>query len=133
MGNGVNVHMKSDSLTKCRRSVAMAYVFMFLALFSFVTALFAYLCARKVLKVDAAEIWLQAQALWIMRNVVIYAILAIFASLWFIPLHFVTWDSSLWATTTTVVGAIFAAIAFLFLLNTFIKGLIRFFQNKAVF
>ena len=125
--------MTSGSLAKDHRHVAIAYVFMFLALFTIISGAFAYWFARKVIKVDAAEVWLQAQALWIMRNIVIYSILAIFAALWFIPLHYVTWDSSIWATATTVVGVIFAAIAFLFLLNTFIKGLIKFIQKKAVF
>ena len=133
MENGVKKHMKSDSLAKNRRSVAVAYVFMFLALLTIVSGIFAYWFARKVLKADTAEVWLQAQALWIMRNVVIYVIMACFAALWFIPLHFVTWDSSIWATATTVVGVIFAVIAFLFLLNTFVKGVIKFVQNKAVY
>ena len=78
--------MTQVPLTKMRRSVAMAYVFMFLALFTLVSGLFAYWFARKVTQVDYAEVWLQAQALWIMRNIVIYTILAIFAALWFIPL-----------------------------------------------
>ena len=78
--------MTQDTLTKMRRSVAMAYVFMFLALFTLFSGLLAYWFARKVTQVDYAEGWLQAQALWIMRNIVIYTILAIFAALWFIPL-----------------------------------------------
>ena len=125
--------MKSDSLTKQRRSVAVSYFFMFLALFTVVSGIFAYWFARKVTLVDSAEVWLQAQAFWIMRNIVIYTILALFAALWFIPLHFVTWDSAMWVTGTTVTGVIFAFIAFIFLLNAFFKGVGKFFQNKAVF
>ena len=54
-----------------RRSVAMAYVFMFFALFTVVSGIFAYWYARKITQIDYAEVWLQAQALWIMRNIVI--------------------------------------------------------------
>ena len=68
--------MTQDTLTKMRRSVAMAYVFMFFALFTVVSGIFAYWYARKVTQIDYAEVWLQAQALWIMRNIVIYSVLA---------------------------------------------------------
>lgn len=125
--------MKSDSLIQLRRSVAISYFFMFLTLFTVVSGIFAYWFARKVTLVDSAEVWLQAQALWVMRSVVIYVILVAFAALWFIPLHFYTWDSAMWVTATTVVGVIFAFIAFIFLLNALIKGLGKFMQNKAVF
>ena len=125
--------MKSDSLIQQRRSIAISYFFMFLALFTVVGGIFAYWFARKITLIDSAEVWLQAQALWIMRSVLIYIILAAFAALWFIPLHFYTWDSAMWITATTVIGVIFAFIAFVFLLNCFLKGLGKFMQNKAVF
>lgn len=125
--------MRSDLLTKHRRSVAVSYFFMFLALFTVVSGLFAYWFARKVILVDSAEVWLQAQAYWVMRNIVVYSILVFFAALWFIPLYFVAWNSAMWVTATTVVGIIFSFIAFIFLLNAFIKGMGKFFQNKAVF
>ena len=125
--------MKSDLLTKQRRSVAVSYFFMFLALFTLISGIFAYWFARKVTLIDSAEVWLQAQAFWIMRNIIIYSILALFASIWFIPLYFVSWNSSIWVTASTVIGVIFAFIAFVFLLNAFVKGIAKFFQNKAVF
>ncbi len=125
--------MTQVPLTKMRRSVAMAYVFMFLALFTLVSGLFAYWFARKVTQVDYAEVWLQAQALWIMRNIVIYTILAIFAALWFIPLFFFAWDSQLWVKASVVTGVIFSFIAFIFLINAWFKGIYKFSQNKAVF
>lgn len=125
--------MKSDSLTKQRRSVAISYFFMFLALFTVISGAFAYWFARKVTMVDSAEVWLQAQAFWIMRNIIIYSILVLFAALWFIPLFFFAWDSAHWVTATTVAGVIFAFIAFIYLLNNFIKGIGKFIQNKAVF
>ncbi|AUX85825.1 MULTISPECIES: hypothetical protein [Acinetobacter] len=124
--------MKQDSLTKYRRSIAISYVFMFLALFTVISGIFAYWFARKVTQVDT-EVWLQAQALWVMRNIIIYTVLSLFAALWFIPLCFFTWNSALWVTGCTVAGVVFALIAFLYLLNAWIKGLSKFIKNKAVF
>ena len=130
---GVESGMKANTLTKLRRSVAISYVFMFLALFTVVFGLFAYWFARKVILVNDVEVWLQAQALWIMRNIVIYTLLAFFASLWFIPLFFYAWDSMLWVKGCTVAGVVFCFVAFIFLLNAWLKGIFKFFQNKAVF
>src|SRR5690606_18335026 len=115
--------MTQDTLTKMRSSVAMAYVFMILTLFTLFSVLLAYWYARKVTQVDYAEVWLQAQALWIMRNIVIYTILAIFAALWFIPLFFFAWDSQLWVKACVVTGVIFSFIAFIFLINAWFKGI----------
>lgn len=125
--------MTQDTLIKMRRSVAMAYVFMFFALFTVVSGIFAYWYARKITQIDYAEVWLQAQALWIMRNIVIYSVLAIFAALWFIPLFFFAWDSQLWVKACTVTGVVFSFIAIIFLINAWFKGIFKFSQNKAVF
>lgn len=124
--------MGQDNLEKHRRYMVMAYMFMFLALFSVFSAVIAYLLARKVTQVDA-EVWLHAQALWIMRNVIIFVILAAFAALWFIPLIFFYWDSFLWVKACTVIGVVFSAIAWLFLLNAWIKGFSKYLNKKAVF
>ncbi|AXY55310.1 hypothetical protein CDG60_01030 [Acinetobacter chinensis] len=125
--------MKQDNLSRYRRSVAISYVFMFLTLFTVISGIFAYLFARKVSQAVDTEVWLQAQALWVMRNILIYFIITAFAALWFIPLFFFYWDSYLWVTGCTVAGVSFALIGFLFLLNAWIKGVAKFFQNKAVF
>ncbi|WP_180176290.1 MULTISPECIES: hypothetical protein [unclassified Acinetobacter] len=125
--------MKQDNLSRLRRSVAISYVLMFFALFTVISGIFAYWFARKVTQVDEVEVWLEAQALWIMRNIVIYMILVCFAALWFIPLIFFYWDSAVWVKSCTVAGVVFAMIAFLFLLNAWLKGISRFFKNKAVF
>lgn len=69
------MHMKQDNLSRLRRSIAISYVFMFFALFTVISGVFAYWYARKITQVDDVEVWLQAQALWVMRNIVIYAIL----------------------------------------------------------
>lgn len=125
--------MGQDNIEQHRRYVAISYVFMFLALFTIVFAVFAYLLARKVAIVDNAEVWIHAHALWIMRNVLLFIMIVCFASLWFIPLFFFAWGSALWVTGMTVAGVIFSAIAWLFLLNAWIKGLAKYFKNKAVF
>ena len=125
--------MGQDNIEQHRRYVAISYVFMFLALFTIVFAVFAYLLARKVATANNAEVWIHAHALWIMRNVLLFILMAFFAALWFIPLFFFAWDSALWVTGMTVAGVIFSAIAWLFLLNACIKGVAKYFKNKAVF
>lgn len=125
--------MGQDNIEQHRRYVAISYVFMFLALFTIVFAAFAYLLARKVAIVDNAEVWIHAHALWIMRNVLLFTMIVCFAALWLIPLFFFAWDSALWVTGMTVAGVIFSAIAWLFLLNAWIKGVAKYFKNKAVF
>ncbi len=125
--------MGQDNIEQHRRYVAISYVFMFLALFTILFAAFAYMFARKVAIVDNAEVWIHAHALWIMRNVLLFIMMAFFASLWFIPLFFFAWDSAIWVTATTVAGVVFSLIAWLFLLNAWLKGLSKYLKNKAVF
>ena len=131
--NGVEFSMAKDSITKNRRLIAVSYVFMFLTLFTIIFGLFAYLFARKVSVSAELEVWLQAQAFWIMRSLLIYFVISFFAFLWFIPLFFYYWDTYIWVTACTVIGVVFAAIAFLYLLNAWLKGLSKFFKAKAVF
>lgn len=125
--------MGRDSLDRHRRFVTLSYVFMFLALFTAITAVIAYFLSRKVVHSDTAEVWMQAQALWIMRSVVLFLILGVFAFLWFIPAFFIYWDSMIWVKTCTVIGVVFAAIAWLYLLNVWLKGFVKYIQKKAVF
>ena len=125
--------MGQDNIEQHRRYVAISYVFMFLALFTILFAAFAYMFARKVAIVDNAEVWIHAHALWIMRNVLLFIMMAFFASLWFIPLFFFAWDSAIWVTATTVAGVVFSSIAWLFLLNAWLKGLSKYLKNKTVF
>ena len=125
--------MGQDNIEQRRRYVAISYVFMFLALFTILFAAFAYMFARKVAIVDNAEVWIHAHALWIMRNVLLFIMMAFFASLWFIPLFFFAWDSAIWVTATTVTGVVFSSFAWLFLLNAWLKGLSKYLKNKAVF
>ena len=125
--------MAQDSLKQQRRKVAVAYVLMFFALFTLISGVTAYFLARNVSQTPQTEVWLNAQALWVMRSTLLYLILAAFASLWFIPLNFYYWDSYLWVTACTVIGVVFALIAFLYLLNAWLKGIVRFMKNKPVF
>lgn len=132
-GKRLKIAMGQDSLTKYRRYVTISYVFMFLALFTVITAVISYFLARKVLQVESIEVWLHAQALWIVRNVLVFLMMAVFASLWFIPLCFFTWDANLIVKGTTVIGVIFAFMAWIYLLNAWLKGVAKFWRNKAVF
>lgn len=125
--------MGQDFLERHRRYMTLSYVFMFLALFTVVTAAIAYFLARKVANTDATEVWLQAQAFWVMRSVVLFMLLAVFAVLWFIPACFIYWDSAIWVKTCAVIGVIFSAIAWLYLLNAWLKGFVKYMQKKAAF
>ena len=125
--------MSQDSLKQQRRKIAVAYVLMFFALFTLISGVIAYFLARNVSQTPHTEVWLNVQALCVMRSTLLYLILAAFASLWFIPLNFYYWDSYLWVTACTVIGVVFALIAFLYLLNAWLKGIVRFMKNKPVF
>lgn len=125
--------MGKDNLSRQRRYITLSYVFMFLGLFTLITMFISYGLARKVAQVDQAEVWIQTHALWIMRNLVIFLILTIFAALWFIPACFIYWDSLIWVKACTVIGVFFAGIAWLYLINIWLKGLTRYLQKKAVF
>lgn len=125
--------MGQDNLERHRRYITGAYIFMFLALFTVISFVIAYWLARKVALVDDAEVWIHAQALWIMRSVVIFMVLAFFAGLWFIPLIFFYWDSMIWVKACTVIGVVFSVIAWLYLLNAWLKGFIKYLRKKAAF
>ena len=125
--------MGQSNLERHRRYITSSYLLMFLALFTVITAVLAYWLARKVAMVDDAEVWIHAQALWVMRNALIFLILALFASLWFIPLIFFYWDSMIWVKACTVIGVVFSGIAWLFLLNVWLKGFTKYLQKKAAF
>ena len=125
--------MRQTNPEQHRKFITSSYLFMFLALFTVITAVLAYWLARKVAVADNAEVWIHAQALWIMRNALIFLILAAFAALWFIPLIFFYWDSFIWVKACTVAGVVFSAIAWLYLLNTWLKGFTKYLQKKAVF
>lgn len=125
--------MGQDNLERHRRLMTSSYIFMFLALFTVVTAVIAYVLARKVSQAESAEVWMHAQSLWVMRSVLLFLILAVFAGLWFIPACFIYWDSVLWVKACAVAGVIFSVIAWLYLLNAWLKGFTKYMQKKAAF
>ena len=88
--------MGQNNLVQHRRYIAASYVCMFLGLFTILFAVIAYFLARKIAMIDGAEVWIHTHALWIMRSVVMFLMLAVFAALWFIPLIFFVWNSALW-------------------------------------
>lgn len=115
------------------RSVLVAYLLMLLTVFTVVPLIFAYWLAIRTTTMPEVEVWLHSHGLWIARNLLIFACLAIFALLWFIPLAFFVWDQFIWVTACTIVGVIFAVVAWLFLLNAWLKGISRFIQSKPVY
>lgn len=125
--------MGQDNLERHRRYMTLSYIFMFLALFTVVTAVIAYFLARKVVQAEGVEVWMNAQSLWVMRSVILFIILALFAALWFIPACFIYWDSVLWVKACAVTGVVFSAIAWLYLLNAWLKGFSKYMQKKAAF
>lgn len=125
--------MGQDQLKQHRRYITISYVCMFLALVSIIFAAVAYFFARKVAMAESAEVWINSHALWIMHSAVLFLLMSAFAALWFIPLIFFVWNSALWVTALTIAGVVFAAIAWLYLLNTWIKGMSKYLKKKAVF
>ncbi|MFT4020482.1 MAG: hypothetical protein QM666_03065 [Acinetobacter sp.] len=125
--------MAQNDIQQHRRRISMAYMFMFLALFTILSGIIAYFIALKVSQSQDAEVWIQAQALWIMRSVILFFFMAAFAALWFIPLFFFEWNASQWVTGVTVAGVVFAFVAWMYFLNCFINGLSKYLKNKAVF
>ena len=115
------------------RNVLIAYLLMLLTVFAVVPLILAYWLAIKTTTMPEVEVWLHSHGLWIARNLLIFACMAIFAALWFIPLAFFVWDQFIWVTACTIVGVIFAVVAWLFLLNAWLKGITKFFQHKPVY
>ncbi|MFB2539352.1 MULTISPECIES: hypothetical protein [unclassified Acinetobacter] len=118
---------------KQQRMILIAYIMMLLTALIIVPSIVAYVLANNVLKQQGLETWLNAHALWIKRNIMIFVVMAVFAGLWFIPLFFVVWNANLVVTATTIIGGVFVAIAWLFLLNSFLKGIGAYFRRKAVY
>jgi multisubunit Na+/H+ antiporter MnhE subunit len=67
-----------------------------------------------------------------MRNG-IYSSSCQFLLLFGLFLSFFCMGQQLWVTASTVAGVVFSAIAWLFLLNAWLKGLSKYLKNKAVF
>ena len=116
-----------------QRRVLIAYLLMLLTVFCIVPLIIAYWLSSRTINSPDIEVWLNSHGLWIARNSMIFACIAIFAALWFIPLAFFVWDQFIWVTASTIIGVIFAIVAWLFLLNAWIKGILRFIKGKPVY
>lgn len=125
--------MGKEQQKRQQKQILLAYVMMFLSVFTFVPIIFAYLLAMRLTHTEDIEVWLNSHALWIVRTLLIFICIALFAVLWFIPLYFFVWDQQTWVTACTIAGVIFAIVAWLYLLNAWLKGLIKFFQRKSVY
>lgn len=125
--------MVYEQQKKQERQILIAYLLMLLTVFSIVPFIVAYWLAARITHLPATEVWLSSHAFWIARNVLIFFCIAVFAALWFIPLFFFIWDQYIWVTACTVIGVIFAIVAWLYLLNAWLKGISRFIRHKPVY
>lgn len=116
-----------------RVGLSFAYLCLLLALVSIFPAILAYGMAWYINKKPYQELWIYTHTRWIMRNCLIFLSIALFASLWFIPLNFRVWYFDIYMKTTTVIGATFLLIAFLYLLNAWLKGVGKLILKKSVF
>lgn len=116
-----------------QRRVFTAYLLMLLTVFCIVPLIFAYWISMRLTNTPDMEVWLSSHCFWIARNLLIFICIAVFAALWFIPLAFFVWDQFIWVTACTIIGVIFAVVAWLFLLNSWLKGISRFIKRKPVY
>ena len=75
---------------------------------------------------------IHAHALWIMRNGILFLLMSVLLWSGLFSLLF-AWDSNLWVTASTVAGVVFSAIAWLFLLNAWLKGLSKYLKIRQFF
>ncbi|MCH4249176.1 hypothetical protein [Acinetobacter populi] len=125
--------MGSEQQKKQEKRILMAYLFMLLTVFSIIPIIIAYWIAARVTHIPDLEVWLSSHAFWIVRSLIIFICIAVFAALWFIPLAFLMWDQYIWVTACTIVGVVFAIIAWLYLLNAWLKGISRYLKHKPVY
>jgi hypothetical protein len=125
--------MGQQQQKKLERQVLVTYMLMLLTIFTVIPLVITYWLAAKATNFSGVEVWLNSHVLWITFSLLIFFCIAVFAALWFIPLAFFVWDQHLWVTACTVVGVIFALIAWLYLINAWLKGIIRFFKRKPVY
>lgn len=125
--------MGKEQQKQQQRQILFAYMFMLFTVFTLVPLLLAYWLAARITHIPDIEVWLSSHAFWIVRNLLVFASIAVFAALWFIPLLFLVWDQYIWVTACTIIGSIFAIIAWLYLLNAWLKGISRFCKRKPVY
>lgn len=125
--------MSMEQQKKQEKQILSAYLLMLLTILSIVPMILAYWLAFKVTQTPDVEVWLNSHALWITRSLMIFICIAIFAALWFIPLAFFAWNDLVWVNASVIIGVIFSFIAWLYLINAWLKGFIRYFQRKPVY
>lgn len=116
-----------------QRNILIAYIMLFFTAITILPSILAYALANYVSGQDPVETWLLTHAMWIKRQIVIFLVMVSFAGLWLLPLFAFAWNANLLVTGTTVIGGVFACIAWLFLLNSFLKGMSSYFKRKAVY
>lgn len=125
--------MSAERQKKQQKQILTAYLLMLLTILSIVPMILAYWLAVRVTQTQDVEVWLNAHALWITRSLIIFMSMALFSALWFIPLAFFAWNELLWVNASVIVGVIFAMVAWLYLINAWLKGFIRYFRRKPVY
>ncbi|KAA8731318.1 hypothetical protein F4V57_13530 [Acinetobacter qingfengensis] len=125
--------MGQEQQKKQEKLVLVTYLFMLLSIFTIIPVVITYWLAVKASYFPDTEVWLNSHAFWIARNLLIFLCIAVFSALWFIPLAFFMWDQYIWVTACTIAGVVFALIAWLYLVNTWLKGIMRFFKRKPVY
>lgn len=125
--------MSAERQKKQQKQILTAYLLMLLTILSIVPMILAYWLAVRVTQTQDVEVWLNAHALWITRSLIIFMSMALFSALWFIPLAFFAWNELLWVNASVIIGVIFAMVAWLYLINAWLKGFIRYFRRKPVY
>lgn len=120
------------AIQRDQRLLMLAYVAFFCGLLTGVMALPTYVLMCKMSKLADMEVWAKTHCTWILQHHAIFLSIVFFAVLWFIPLFFVAWDSAMWVKSMTVIGVVFLCVAWLFLLNAFVKGIGQYIFKKSV-
>lgn len=116
-----------------RVGLSLAYLFLLVALFTGIGVVLAYAVAWKIERNHKNEQWILAHARWIMRNSLIFSALLVLASIWFSPLLWTIWNADILTKSSIVLGSVILLIAFLYLLNAWLKGVGKLLFKKAVF
>lgn len=116
-----------------RVGLSLAYLFLLTALFTGIGVILAYAVAWNIERNHKNEQWILAHARWIMRNSLIFSALLALASVWFSPLLWTTWNADILTKSSVVLGSVILLIAFLYLLNAWLKGIGKLLFKKAVF
>lgn len=127
------IEPQSKEMGASRVGLSFAYILLLSALLTGLPAILAYIIAWKIEHQAQQELWISTHARWIMRNSLIFLTILLCASLCLIPLNFMAWNANMMAKSFTVLAGILAFIAFLYLLNAWLKGVGKLILRKSVF